>query len=202
VSNAPACAADRFRRRPLALGALVMVPLLIAADLQGWLAVRAVDDMAAYHGMRARVIRVIDGDTLEIDLPDALHDRGATRVALWGINAPEPARAGRPSEAYAPQARAHAQSLCRNAEVILWLESHRPRDPLGRVLAHVELPDRSRLNEQMLASGLARLDDRWPHTMLTRYAQLEFAARRKILGIWDKPQQEGRHQRSASSGAQ
>lgn len=190
VSDTSRCVADRFRRRPLIIGALTMLPLLIIADQRGWLATRPVDDMAAYHGRRASVLRVIDGDTLEVDLPDQLHQRSATRVALWGLNCPEPARAGRPSEPFSSDATALTTSLCANASVILWLESHRTRDGLGRVLAHVELPDGARLNERLLSAGLAKLDERWPHTMLTRYAQLEFSARRKAVGMWTrhKPQ--------------
>ena len=186
MHSAPHSAVQRFHRRPLLLGAAIMLPLLIVADLRGWLAVRRVDDLGAYHGVRTTVVRVIDGDTMEVDVPDALHDRSATRIALWGVNCPEPARSGRPAEPLADAATAHARSRVLGATVTLWLESHRPRDPLGRVLAHVELSDGTRLNEQMLAEGLARLDERWPHSMLTRYAQVEFAARRKAVGIWTK----------------
>jgi endonuclease YncB( thermonuclease family) len=52
------------------------------------------------------------------------------------------------------------------------------------MLAHIELPDRTKLNEALLEAGLAKIEDRWPHALLTRYAQLELAAKRRGAGIW------------------
>ena len=76
------------------------------------------------------------------------------------------------------------RTLADGREVVLYLESHRPRGTFGRILAHVELPDGSSLNEALLAAGLARVDERWPHALLGRYAQLERGARREGVGIW------------------
>ena len=70
----------------------------------------------------------------------------------------------------------------------LTLEPHRTRGSFGRLLAHAQLPDGSSLNEALLAAGLARADDRWPHSLVGRYAQLERIARREGLGIWSPPQ--------------
>jgi endonuclease YncB( thermonuclease family) len=69
----------------------------------------------------------------------------------------------------------------------LYLDPQRVRDAYVRVLAHVELLDGRSLNEALLEEGLARADDRWAHTRLTRYAQLELAARRAGAGVWTKP---------------
>ena len=157
---------------------------LIYADQRGWLLVRRHDDMAAYHGRAARVSQVVDGDTIDIELPDALHDRPVTRVRLIGIDAPEEAYGGKAAEPLADQATALAREASHGQQVLLWLEPAQPRDAFGRLLAHVELANGERLNEVMLRAGLATAEERWPHTLLTRYAQVELTARRQKAGVW------------------
>ncbi len=164
------------------LGAAILLCLVIA-DRAGLLLVGP-DDMSVYHGRRVRVARVIDGDTLEIAAPDPVEGRPATHLRLLGIDAPEPAGRDQPAEAHADDAAALAAALVEGRDVTLTLESHRTRGSFGQVLAHVTLPDGSSLNEALLSAGLARADERWPHALLDRYAQLERAARRQELGIW------------------
>lgn len=176
----------KLRRRLVALGCLAALAAIIVADRAGWLLVRHIDDMAAYHGVRTSTTAVLDGDTIEVALPDALHDRPTTRVRLWGLDCPEPARPRQEAQPWAEEAAALARSLTEDATITLWLEPQRTRGVFGRVLAHVELPDGSFLNEALLAAGLAVADDRWPHAYLTRYAQLENTARRQGVGIWSE----------------
>jgi micrococcal nuclease len=176
----------KLRRRLIGLACLAVLAMLIVADRSGCLLVRRIDDMAAYHGMQTRIVTVLDGDTIDVALPDALHDRPTTRVRLCGIDCPEPARPRQPAEPWAEEATALTRELTEDATITLWLESHSTRGVFGRVLAHVELPDGSFLNEALLAAGLAVADDRWPHAKLTRYAQLENAARQQGLGIWSE----------------
>jgi endonuclease YncB( thermonuclease family) len=165
--------------------ALLALGLLILADRNGWLLVREADDMPAYHGRLARVVRVIDGDTLEVALGDALNDNApTTRVRLWGIDCPEMPHFDQVEEPLAREATDAALALVQEQEVRLFLEPQRPRDSYGRVLAHVESSDGRSLNEALLEAGLARADDRWPHTRLTRYAQVELAAKRAKVGLW------------------
>ncbi len=173
-------------RWPFALGAVILGALVIA-DRAGWL-LAGPDDMSQYHGRHVRVGRVIDGDTLEIAVPDPVHGRPTTRVRLWGIDAPEPTGRDRPAEALAGEAAALAALLVEGGDVTLSLESHRTRGSFGRVLAHVTLADGSSLNEALLSAGFARVDERWPHSLLGRYAQVERVARRQKIGIWAEGQ--------------
>lgn len=176
----------RRRRAVVSLISLLVLVALVLADRHGLLLVRQTDDMAAYDGVKAHVGRVIDGDTIEVDLPDTLNNRPATRIRLWGIDCPEEAHFGDPAQPWAAEATALADSLCGDRLVILELESSRPRDSFSRILAHVTLPDGRILNEQLLEAGLAKADDRWPHGKLVRYAQLEMAARKRGQGVWSK----------------
>jgi micrococcal nuclease len=182
-------------RRPARRGwvwivAAVAVCAIAALDRRGYLLVPASSDFETYHGAAATVTRIIDGDTLEVGLPDALARTGTTRVRLWGVDAPELASrvAGRDeAEPLAAEAMALAASLAGNQVVTLRLEPQRLRDRWQRVLAHVELPDGSSLNEALLAEGVAAADDRWTHALIGRYAQVELAARRRKIGIWSRP---------------
>ena len=170
-------------RRPWIVVAGVLCALVVADHL-GLLLVRGPDDMTAYHGVRATVSRVIDGALIEIDVPDRPNGRGTTRVRLWGVNAPRPAGTERHADPLAADALELATRLCRGRQVVLSLETHRTRGPMGAVMAHVGLPGGLCLNERMLAAGLARADERWPHARLTRYAEVERAARHRDVAIW------------------
>lgn len=191
--RAGSISARRFRGRRFLIIAILLIVVagLIIADRRGWLLVRQSDDMAAYHGMSARVIRVIDGDTIEIDLPDSLNKRPATRVHLWGINCPELAHPsstgpGSAAQPWAAEAAEKTRSLIDDRPIRLYLEAHQTRDPFSAILAHIELPDGTKLNEALLEAGLAKTDDRWPHSMLVRYAQIELNAQRRGVGMWTK----------------
>ena len=181
------------RRWPWLVAGGVLIGLIIA-DRSGWLLVPKIDDMTAYHGASAEVLRVIDGDTIEIELSDAMHDRPVTRIRFWGLDCPETAKPDRPAAPYANEATELTRMLAAARPGTLFLESHRTRGVFGRVLAHVELPDGTSLNEALLSAGLAVADERWSHSRLGRYAQLERAAKRAGLGIWshqgDSPTQD------------
>ncbi len=174
----------RQRRRRWVIAAIVLTGLIVA-DRSGWLLVGRGDDMTAYHGAEFRVGRVIDGDTIEIEIPDPRRRRSATQVRLLGIDCPERAGPRRATaEPFADEALMLARSLADGRRVRIALEPHRTRDAYGRLLAHVELADGTSLNEALLQAGLARADDRWPHAQLGRYAQAQRAARKDALGIW------------------
>jgi endonuclease YncB( thermonuclease family) len=167
--------------------ALIIIALLVLADRNGWLLVRQVDDLTTYHGVTARVTRIIDGDTLEVDLYDALNRTPSTRIRLWGIDCPEIGRFGESDQPWSREATTLASSLLNDRSVRLFLEPHQQRDSFARVLAHVEVADdRRSLSEALLEGGFAKADDRWAHSRLTRYAQIENLARRRAVGMWSK----------------
>lgn len=184
MSRRAPVAKRRLRRRWPWVTALFILAALVALDRSGLLLAPAPDDLAHYDGRSVRVVRVISPHTLDIELPDLTQERSTTRVRLWGINAPLPATAGREAEPGADRAMALAESLALDRPVQLELDSARPRDALGRVLAHVRLPTGETLNEALLEAGWARVDERWPHARLTQYAQAERRGRQDRRGIW------------------
>ena len=159
-------------------------------------------------GERVRVLRVIDGDTLDVLAADG--GRRYTRVRLWGIDAPEVERTvggvTREAEPYAEAAKRWLADRVEGGSVVLELERHRVRDGFGRVLAHVYaaepggarrggvesasggvvrgVANGASLNAALLAAGLAEADGRWSHGELSAYAEAEAAARSAGVGVW------------------
>jgi endonuclease YncB( thermonuclease family) len=175
----------RGRRR---LGAfvfgLVLAAALAAADRRGWFVQDG--DWSKYHGRSFTVARVVDGDTLDVDVPDGKHAH--TRIRLWGIDTPE-MNVGKPElgpQPWAVEATDRARALADGKRVTLELQSHEIRDRYGRLLAYVRLPDGTYLNEQLVLAGLARADRRFPHERMDRYLLLEEQARRDGIGLWRK----------------
>ncbi|MEO0587428.1 MAG: thermonuclease family protein [Planctomycetota bacterium] len=176
-------AARRARRR-LVFGAIaIAVALLIGVDRAGWLLVPTAD-RARYHLRSVTVVNVIDGDTLDVDLPDAPH--ATTRIRLWGVDTPErgdPATQTPPEPGY-QQATDATRDWALHQTVTLELEPHSTRGRYGRLLAYVRLPDGDLLNERLLDRGLAHADPRFAHSLADRFDLLEAGARKRRIGLW------------------
>jgi endonuclease YncB( thermonuclease family) len=105
----------------------------------------------------ARVIEVIDGDSLRVVVRVWLGQHIETVVRIRGIDTPE-RRSACPGESKAAQAATEAlDRLVGPGTVVL---SHIAGDKyFGRVLADVTLESGASLREEMLHSGLARVYD-------------------------------------------
>ena len=171
------------RRWVYMVATLVVALLLIVADRSGML-LETSDDEVRYNGQWFAVLRVVDGDTLEINASDG--DEPTTRVRLWGIDTPEMAHRDppRPAEPFAERATERARELVEGQKVHLTLEPSRTRGNYGRLLAFVGLPDGVMLNETLIIEGLARADDRWTHRHLEAFGLLEREAKKAGNGLW------------------
>ncbi len=167
------------------LVALVVIAL-IAADRSGLLLVPRPGDLTTYCGVTARVRWVIDGDTFDVALPYRVNRRAATRIRLWGVDCPERARPDQPAEPFADEARELTRALVEQGPVTLYLEPHRTRGTFGRVLAHVEAADGRSINGALLEAGYAAVDERWPHSRLSRYAALQRGAQQRGAAMWSE----------------
>ena len=158
-------------------------------------------DRERYHRRQFAVTRVVDGDTIRIDAPDA--NDSSTGVRLLGIDAPELAHDGAPAMYFAREATDFARQCLQNATVTVYLDADGPtRGHYGRLLAYIELPDGRFLNELLISEGCAYADSRFPHGYYYRYRQLEAGARAAKKGLWAAvtPEQIPTwHRRSSSS---
>ena len=165
-------------------GVVLVVVLLIAlvcrrttqAPVQG-------DDWTRYHDRSFRVARVVDGDTLDIDLPDG--DKLVTRIRLWGVDTPEVGRGGKPSMHFGAEASAYTKRMLSGREVHIALSPKRTRGKYGRLLAYVHLERGGRMfNEMLLEDGYAYADLRFEHHYYRQFKAIEKRARKAGLGLW------------------
>jgi endonuclease YncB( thermonuclease family) len=141
-------------------------------------------DFEKYHAKTFTAINVVDGDTIDIDVPDGEYNR--TRIRLWGIDTPETKNPKLGVMYFGPEAAEFATKLVLGRQVTVYLEEHRTRGYYGRLLAYVQLPDRRFLNEVLLTEGFAYADLRFKHSFFNKYKQLEANARSQKKGLWEK----------------
>lgn len=181
------------RRRSVLLCACALLVILIAlldrfrtserqAGPAGSGESQQVRDTRLYHGKTFTVVRVVDGDTLDIDLPDG--ENPQTRIRLLGIDTPE-VRGNNGAEYFSREAAEAATDLAAGEAVCVYLDKNgRSRGYYGRLLAYVQLTDHRFLNEVLLCEGFAYADLRFRHSLYNRYGQLEAGARALAKGLW------------------
>ncbi|MCI0346688.1 MAG: thermonuclease family protein [Chloroflexi bacterium] len=99
----------------------------------------------------ATVVRVVDGDTLVVDIGG--HDE---TVRLVGIDTPETHRPNTPVECFGPEAAAHLAELLPDGTAVRLERDVEPRDQYGRLLAYVyRRSDGVLVNEAMARDGYA-----------------------------------------------
>ncbi len=142
-------------------------------------------DFQKYHAKIFAVVKVVDGDTIDIDIPDGKYDH--TRIRLWGIDTPETKSPKYGVCYFGPQAAEFAKEQALGKQVTVYLdEGNRTRGYYGRLLAYVQLPDEKFLNEVLLTEGFAYADLRFRHSFYNKYNQLQASARRQKKGLWEK----------------
>ncbi|MGQ9800817.1 MAG: thermonuclease family protein [Candidatus Saccharicenans sp.] len=122
-----------------------------------------------------RVIRVIDGDSLEVE--------GVGEVRLIGVDSPELYHPLKPVQYYAREASEFVRKLLEQSRVRLEFDQEK-YDKYGRTLAYVYLEDGRSLNEEIIKNGYGFTLLRFPFKHLLRYKQLEARAREAGLGLW------------------
>lgn len=145
-------------------------------------------DLEKYHKKTFRVVKVVDGDTIDIDIGDV--NNNYTRIRLWGIDAPETKSQYNNVKYFGPEAAEFTIKLVLGRQVTLYLDEHSTRGKYGRLLAYVQLQDDGFLNEILLTEGYAYADLRFRHSFYRRYEQLQASAHRKKKGLWEKVSRE------------
>lgn len=139
----------------------------------------------------ARVVRVIDGDTIEARLGGAVDD-----VRLIGVDTPETVKPGTPVQCFGERASHFTKRRLtgRRVRLVFGVE---PRDVYGRLLAYVypanptsaapQPPQRRQrlFNAILVRRGLARSLTIPPNDRFApRFRRLELAAARTGRGLW------------------
>lgn len=134
------------------LGAFLLLSFFCSADFSG------------------KVIRIIDGDTIEIlndnDIP--------VRVRLWGIDAPEK------KQAYGSKATTYLKGLIAGKRVLI---KDRGEDIYKRTLGIV-IYNNQDINKIMVQNGFAWAYDHKGKYVSLEYQRLQEIAKYKQLGLW------------------
>lgn len=165
--------------------ALVVVAVLLAACAPGF----APGSVAPARGFEpsgatevARVVRVVDGDTIVID-----RGRGNERLRYIGIDTPESVKPDSPVELMAREASAANAALVEGREVVLEADVS-DRDPFDRLLRYVWLREGNAwvfVNLELVRRGFAQVatyppDVRWRDDL----ADAQREAREAGAGLW------------------
>ena len=164
------------------LAGMALIAAAVAADRVGLFGKTPPADLAKYHNHGFGVVRVIDGDTLDIDCPDGTYPH--TRVRLWGVDTPETVKPESPVEHFGPQATEFTRAAAEGKTVTLELERRTTRDKHGRLLAYVFLEDGQMLNRLLVEEGYGYADPRYEHRHSDEFARVQRRAVRERLGLW------------------
>ena len=170
---------DHRTTRPHApLAACRLRPYVVALAVLAWLAGGPV---LAQTGP-AQVDRVIDGDTIRVQL-----DGARDTVRLTGVDTPETRHPTRGVEPDGPEAAAYTTARLTGATVRL------DRDPAGddidaygRLLRYVVLASGEHVNATLIRDGDATAIRTFPYSRQCEFLQLEAQARRARRGLWSR----------------
>lgn len=138
---------------------------------------------AKYHLKTFKVVKIVDGDTLDIDIPDGKYK--TTRIRLLGVDTPETKKRGEAIMYFGPQASAFVEevALGKNVTVIIDTVSD-VRDRYGRLLGYIRLEDKIILNEEIVKQGYGYADLRFQHADYKKYLKLQDEAIAAKVGLW------------------
>ena len=127
----------------------------------------------------AKVVKVVDGDTLDVEL------NGKTeRVRLLLVDTPETVHPSKPVEPFGPEASKFAKETLSNQRVKVEFDVSE-RDKYGRLLAYIWI-DGKMFNELLLEKGLARVAYVYPPNVkyVDQFRAIQSKAQKAELGIW------------------
>jgi len=137
---------------------------------------------------RATVVRVIDGDTIEVTLSNGKKED----VRFLLIDTPETKHPSQPVQLCGPEATAFTKRLLPAGKNIVLEFDKDKRDKYNRLLAYVYVDGKS-VNEALLAEGLAKVVVYAPNDKYEdKYRGIEAEAKKAKKGIWsDNPCKDG-----------
>ena len=126
----------------------------------------------------ADVLRVVDGDTIEVDIDGTIED-----VRYIGVDTPETVKPGTPVECFGKEASDFNHDLVEDRAVRLEFDNEL-RDDYSRLLAYVYVGDEF-VNAELVAGGYARTLEIEPNTSrAAQLGRLEAQAGTAGRGLW------------------
>lgn len=134
------------------------------------------------QGVALVVTHVVDGDTIDLRLPDGSTDR----ARLLGVDTPETVKPNTPVQCFGPEASARTKALLPPGTDVLLQRDTEARDRYGRLLVYVwRRRDGLFVNHALVADGFARTLFIEPnHAYRSDLSATSAAARRAGAGLW------------------
>ncbi|MPZ50846.1 MAG: nuclease [Dehalococcoidia bacterium] len=130
--------------------------------------------------VQARVVRVVDGDTVEADI--ALGSRATIRYI--GVDTPETVAPGQPVGCFGKEASAHNKALV-EAKTVYLEKDVSETDRFGRLLRYVYLENGDMVNELLVRDGYAQVATFPPDVKYQqRFLAAQQASRTESRGLW------------------
>jgi micrococcal nuclease len=140
------------------------------------------DNTSSARSLTARVVRVVDGDTIKVSLAGGRTER----VRYIGVDTPESVKPGTPVQCFAKRASHFNASLVDGRAVTLRMDAEE-RDRYGRLLAYVytSRPPHIFVNRELVAKGYARTMTIPPNVAhADEFGRLAQRAREAGRGLW------------------
>ncbi len=127
------------------------------------------------------VIRIIDGDTIVIEI-----DGVQEKIRLIGVDTPEVADPRKPVECFGKEASSFTKNLLTGVHVRLELDTAQgDRDKYGRLLRYVFLSDGMLVNKTIITEGYGHeYTYRMPYHYQTEFKAAQYTARENKKGLW------------------
>lgn len=134
-------------------------------------------------GANTVAVRVIDGDTVEVQV-----DGDKQTVRLIGIDTPETKAPQKPVECFGLEATAKLKELIERREIYLESDpTQQDRDRYDRLLRYIFLPNGTNINLEMIRQGYAyEYTYDVPYKYQTEFENAQFDARNRNLGLWNE----------------
>jgi len=170
-------------RSSIGSAALILLGLsaIVWSSLRGGGAGTTGSGDGAIGGARgiARVIRVIDGDTV------ILGGLGSSRIV--GVDTPETVKPDTSVQCFGPRASNFSKHVLGAAVRVRYRVALEPVDAYGRSLVYLWLPDGRFFNAMLIRRGLARPLPFPPNTRYAPlFARLAGSAARRGRGLWGR----------------
>jgi endonuclease YncB( thermonuclease family) len=133
---------------------------------------------------KASVVRVVDGDTVELKLADGKQEK----ARLLNVNTPETVDPRRPVEEYGREASNFSKSMLTPGRPVFYKFDVEQRDKYGRMLVHLYLEDGTWYNALLIRAGYAQVMTISPNVSAASFfKELEAQARKEGIGLWQVP---------------
>ncbi len=127
-----------------------------------------------------KVVKVYDGDTIEVDMLGNLE-----KIRMIGVNTPETHDPRKPVECFGQAASDYTHTQLDGKNVRLEADPiNQNRDRYDRLLRYVYLEDGTLYNAKLIEEGYGFALLAFPFTKTDQFAQLEKQAREQSKGLW------------------